>query len=100
MPKNLRENEDYLNAFRTMLSKRGELTEYVPLDLNDLNWEGYFVTSTGKPVEWFNWQPSQPNNYRNEDYVYMRGNDGQWNDISAEKRSDFPAYITVFCELN
>ena len=64
------------------------------------NREGKFVTSMGKPVGWFNWNRNgsgQPDNYRNEDYVHMRGNDGTWNDIGQD--SDVSADITVFCEF-
>ena len=72
LPTNQKENDDYLNAFVTMMKEIGETRNtIVPLDVNDLVSEGHFVTYTGKTVEWFNWYSNQPDNWQNEDYVHM-----------------------------
>ena len=80
LPKNQKENDDYVHAFITVLAKMGDPTHAwirygvskIALDLNDIDSEGNFVSSTGKPVEWFNWGARGPNNSNlNEDHVEM-----------------------------
>jgi len=100
LPKNQRENEDYMNAFRTMLKERGELSRFVALDANDVDSEGNFTSSTGKSVEWFNWREGEPNNQGDEHYVFMYVSEelnlfsaGEWNDIP----DSFD--LGVFCEF-
>ena len=103
MPTNQKENDDYLNAFVTMLKAIGETRKTeVPLDVNDLESEGHFVTYTGKTVEWFNWNYNSPDNYHNEDYVHMyvmnnNSGDGLWNDLKVESNDD---EVRVFCEYD
>ena len=74
LPTNQKENDDYVIAFITVLTKIGlpRNGAGIPLDLNDIVSEGNFVTSTGKAVEWFNWREGEPNNSDFiEDYVEM-----------------------------
>ena len=93
LPTNQKENDDYLNAFRTMLKEMEELNEYVVLDANDFKTEGNFVSSTGKPIEWFNWKTGPPDNYGNQDRVHMSIiPPGKWNVIRGNSN------IYVFCE--
>ena len=105
LPTNQKENDDYLNAFRTMLKEMEELNEYVVLDANDFKSEGNFVSSTGKPIEWSNWREGEPNNQGGEHYVGMYVTyrvqhvseialSGKWNDI--------PDWfvLDIFCEFD
>jgi len=49
------------------------------IGFNDTAVEGTFVWSSGEPVTYTNWQPNEPNNLGNEDYVHMGGY--AWNDF-------------------
>ena len=100
LPTNQKENDDYLKAFISMLKKLGKtINTHVPLDANDVGYEGKFTTSTGEPVEWFNWGKNQPDNYDNEKFVHMyvqenSAEPGKWNDIDGNYAND------VFCKYD
>ena len=102
LPTNQKENDDYLWAFRIVLWEAGKLEGplIVVLDVNDDNGEGNFTTSTGEPVEWFNWRKGQPDNHNNnEDYVHMDVHEnvvepGKWNDVQGSYLKDYD----IFCE--
>ena len=51
------------------------------LGLNDAATEGTFVYSSGEPAAYFNWEPGEPNNSNDEDYVAMYSGNGRWVDI-------------------
>ena len=71
LPTNEQENADYLNAFITVLKELGQKRNtMVVLDANDVKSEENFVTSTGNPVEWFNWKEGSGKNVH-ADYVVM-----------------------------
>ena len=85
---------------------------FVALDLNDINDEGIFVTSTGEEPKWFNWAPNEPNNFISrgkfsgarfgENFVemYVTYNEtayptGKWNDVANRI-----SVIDIFCEMD
>ena len=80
-----------------MLKERGELSGYVVLDVNDVDSEGNFTSSTGKSVEWFNWREGEPNNQGGEHYVDMYVSEA----VSAGEWNDIPDWfvLDVFCEF-
>ncbi|KAH8384280.1 hypothetical protein KR200_011495 [Drosophila serrata] len=45
------------------------------LDLNDLDKEGEFVTSSGKPASFLNWRKRQPDNHNNNEHCVQLIND-------------------------
>ena len=126
LPTNQKENDDYVNAFITVLKKIGKPTNaIIPLDVNDIVTEGNFVTSTGQPVEWFNWREGEPNNFGlNEDHVEMiifedkftesdffkelkesennldESSSGKWNDTPGNAVSSYVGQVAVFCEYD
>lgn len=72
--------------------------ERLPLwiGLTDQASEGIFEWSNGDPLTYNNWQPGEPNNYLEEDYVamnwgYSRNQDakGTWNDVPLPGTSGF-----------
>ena len=99
LPKDEKENADYLIAFKTMFLEvkfPKSVEKRVALDLDDTKSEGQFCTSsTGKLVEWLNWKEGEPSN-SGEDfvnmYVFNKVNDGKWNDAVKS----YPVH--VFCE--
>ena len=50
------------------------------IGLTDEVSEGTWRWVTGEPYTWGNWNPGEPNNAGNEDYVQFVGN-GKWNDL-------------------
>ena len=50
------------------------------IGLSDEAVEGQWRWVTGEPYTWGNWNPGEPNNAGNEDYIQFVGN-GQWNDL-------------------
>ena len=98
LPKSSEENDHYFIKFKKMLESagRGLSTGNVALDLNDINREGLFKTSTGKRVDWYKWTQGEPNNKNGvEHYAFMYINrpTGKWNDAHATWKVD------VFCEM-
>ena len=101
LPRSDQENSDYCNAFRALDSN----IEWVALDINDVEQEGSFVTSTGEKPSYYKWSKIvgksgfEPNNLNNEDYVHLwlvsrwtvqkdHWNDGEYDwdtDIVCEK---------------
>jgi hypothetical protein len=51
------------------------------LGLNDVGTEGNFVYSSGDPLGYTHWEPNEPNNNNNEDFVLMYSGNGNWNDV-------------------
>jgi hypothetical protein len=50
------------------------------IGLTDEVVEGQWRWVTGEPYTWSNWNPGEPNNAGNEDYIQFVGN-GKWNDL-------------------
>ena len=50
------------------------------IGLSDEAVEGQWRWVTGEPYTWGNWNPGEPNNAGNEDYIQFVGN-GKWNDL-------------------
>ena len=81
LPKNSQENSDLLDYFQKQRDKaKAKTAKYVSthfvLDLNDVNLEGTFVSSTGYKPRFTNWY-AEPNNYFDQDHVAMF-TDGTW----------------------
>ncbi len=53
------------------------------IGLSDINQEGTFVWSSGKPFTYSNWYTGEPNDQDGEDVVEMSHLHGRWNDISS-----------------
>ncbi len=54
------------------------------IGLNDVATEGTFVWSSSEPVTYTRWAPGEPNNYNNEDYVFIFNQpwwNWAWNDV-------------------
>lgn len=51
------------------------------LGLNDVATEGTFVYTSGEPTTYTNWEPGEPNNVGDEDYVAMYSGNGRWVDV-------------------
>jgi len=51
------------------------------LGLNDAKTEGTFVYSSGQTPSYTNWEPGEPNNVNDEDYVAMYSGNGRWVDV-------------------
>lgn len=51
------------------------------LGLNDAETEGTFVYSSGQAPAYTNWEPGEPNNVNDEDYVAMYSGNGRWVDV-------------------
>ncbi len=50
------------------------------IGLTDVNSEGEYFWVTGESVVYFNWSPSQPDNYNDEDFGQFIGFNDRWND--------------------
>ena len=61
------------------------------IGLTDYGSEGTFYWIDGTSVGYTNWNPGEPNNFLNEDYVEMYSGSGKWND----KWSSHPARYGV-----
>lgn len=51
------------------------------LGLSDADTEGEFVYSDGSSLAYTNWEPGEPNNSGDEDYVAMYSGNGRWVDV-------------------
>ena len=51
------------------------------IGLNDAATEGAFVYTSGAPFVYSNWDPGEPNNSNDEDYVAMYSGNGRWVDV-------------------
>ena len=70
----LTENSFVLSTFANSAGR-------VWLGLNDVATEGTFVYSSGAPLGYSNWEPGEPNNRDDEDYVAMYSGNGRWLDV-------------------
>lgn len=67
------------------------------IGLTDEATEGTYVWVSGEAYSYTNWNPGEPNNSGNEDYIEMFGTDGKWNDLSASSIN--PYVVEVTCGL-
>jgi lectin-like protein len=68
----------------SVATAQGRCCGTVWIGLNDEAVEGVFAWSSGAPVTYTNWRPSEPNNAgNNEDFVELYDVGGGWNDINA-----------------
>lgn len=51
------------------------------LGLNDVATEGSFEWANGEAVTYTNWEPGEPNNSGDEDFVAMYSGNGRWVDV-------------------
>ena len=88
----------YENAFLTAQFPLagGDRYHHMWVGLNDMQTEGLYEWTDGKPVTFTSWRPHQPDNYHHfEDCVEMfvmpsdRLVDGLWNDNSCEVRQGY-----------
>ena len=62
------------------------INEYVWIGLTDELNEGTFLWTSGEPLIYTNWLPSQPDNYTDsgapngQDYAFMNDQNGMWED--------------------
>ncbi|MCH8044793.1 MAG: tandem-95 repeat protein [Planctomycetes bacterium] len=70
----------------------------VPIGLTDEQVEGDFRWITGEPLTFTNWNPGEPNNAGNEDYVELHFPDGNrgWIWVDTSLSQGFPRYIVEF----
>ena len=73
---NATENTFVLNTFANAAG-----SGRVWLGLNDAKTENTFVWSSGETSAYTNWDPGEPNNVDNEDYVAMYSANGRWVDV-------------------
>ena len=88
LPKNEQADKDTYAAFNAL-----GVVE-APLDGSDVTKEGEWVQhSTGRKIKWFNWSPNNPDNHKNQDYLwYWNGYPGQWDDLAGQ------AWVNVICQ--
>jgi hypothetical protein len=68
------ENQFILDNFANVAGR-------VWLGLNDVASEGVFEWINGDAVGYTNWEPGEPNNFNDEDYVAMYSGNGRWVDV-------------------
>jgi len=74
----------------------GEGAQGLWIGLNDSLVEGVFAWVSGEPVGYTNWDPGEPNNLGDEDYVYIRPfSGGTWNDLANNGDYDGTRYGVV-----
>ncbi|MFN3916687.1 MAG: LamG-like jellyroll fold domain-containing protein [Flavobacteriales bacterium] len=56
-------------------------TSNVYIGLTDVVTEGLFIWENNMALGYTNWNPGEPNNSGNEDYVELRADNGRWNDV-------------------
>jgi len=64
-----------------ILEKFANYAGRVWLGLNDVNIEDTFVWSSGEALTYTNWEPGEPNNSSDEDFVAMYSGNGRWIDV-------------------
>ena len=74
-------------------------TKNIWIGINDINWEGRFISVDGHPVTYTRWAPGQPDQYNgNEDGVHIvgpGGNQGRWNDQSIHSAMRFVCFRRI-----
>ncbi|MBL9120416.1 MAG: hypothetical protein JNL80_10940 [Phycisphaerae bacterium] len=55
------------------------------IGLNDIATEGTFLWTSGERASFLRWAPGQPNGGTSEDTVLIRGSDGRWEDVEANR---------------
>lgn len=64
------------------------------IGVNDAQTESIFVTESGARLTYTNWNPGEPNNSNNEDFVELVNGTGLWNDVNGSTARFY------FMELN
>ncbi|KAK3797104.1 hypothetical protein RRG08_060450 [Elysia crispata] len=85
---NSRDEESYL-AGRLATSKM----ESFWIGANDIDTEFGWVWLDGSPFSYFNWAPGQPDNYVDQDFVYLNKTTMQWADVGPS------AVLGIICEM-
>ena len=72
------------------------------IGINDIYWEGHFVSVDGHKVSYFRWSRSEPSNSNgNEDAVLIVGNNnhglekGKWNDAPVYSSYNFVCFRRI-----
>ena len=77
------------------ISKKQRTQHVLALDLNDIETEGEFISSTGGKVNFTNWHLKTPNNKTDDlDYATMYS-DGLWNVFNGNYSSG-----VIICQIS
>ncbi|CAG0905288.1 unnamed protein product, partial [Cyprideis torosa] len=75
----------------------GLLSDAAWIGLNDIDTEGTYVWSDGSQSGYTNWDDAQPNNWLNQDCIFMNGpsDGGKWGDHACIPPIDepIPGYV-------
>jgi Lectin C-type domain len=83
--------QDWLIATFGSYKKTGRGSVWI--GLNDEAEEGKFVWVSGEPLTFQAWNPGEPNNSGNEDFVELYFTNGKWNDVPPLSSVMLPAIV-------
>ena len=74
-------------------------SENIWIGVNDISWEGKFVSVDGYPMYYTRWAPNEPSQSGNEDGVHIvgtyHGMTGKWNDAAINNYIKFVCFRRI-----
>ena len=76
-------------------------TKNIWIGINDISWEGGFISVDGYPVTYTRWAQGEPSQSGNEDGVHIVGSEmnaskqGRWNDIHIDRSMRFVCFRRI-----